>query len=168
MLEWVTISYSRRSPNPGTKPASLVGRWIHYHCSTWEAQKTLNIRPRDCHTKWSKSDKARPFLSGNSRTSRESQKNCIRADNPSPTERGTLELAPRREVDTGTLDGNWEWGNWEWGSTEWEGPGLKTQGTWESNWGESHKGWRLSKVPTGTSSSQGETRLETIISSAWA
>ena len=41
ILEWVAISYSRGSSQPGVKPASptspaLAGGFF-YHCATWEA-----------------------------------------------------------------------------------------------------------------------------------
>ena len=41
ILEWVAISYSRGSswPNDGIHISciSCIGRWILYHCTTWEA-----------------------------------------------------------------------------------------------------------------------------------
>ena len=42
ILEWVAIFYSRRSAQPRDQTLiswiSRIGRWILYHCSTWEAQ----------------------------------------------------------------------------------------------------------------------------------
>ena len=38
MLEWVAISYSRRSSQPRDRGhVSCIGRQILYHCPTWEA-----------------------------------------------------------------------------------------------------------------------------------
>ena len=38
MLEWVAISYSRRSSQPRDQGhVSCIGRQILYHCATWEA-----------------------------------------------------------------------------------------------------------------------------------
>ena len=41
ILEWVTISSSRRSSQPRNRTCGscmyCIGRWIIYHCSTWEA-----------------------------------------------------------------------------------------------------------------------------------
>ena len=36
ILESAAISYSRGSSQPSASPAS-AGRWIHYHCTAWEA-----------------------------------------------------------------------------------------------------------------------------------
>ena len=39
ILEWIAISYSRRSSRPGNwTQISSIGRRILYHCTTWEAQ----------------------------------------------------------------------------------------------------------------------------------
>ena len=44
-LEWVAISYSRGSSQPRDRICvsyvSCIGRWILYHCTTWEAPKPL-------------------------------------------------------------------------------------------------------------------------------
>ena len=38
ILKWVTISYSRGSSQPRDwNFVSCIGRWILYHCTTWEA-----------------------------------------------------------------------------------------------------------------------------------
>lgn len=64
----------------------------------------------------------------------------------------------------GTLDGKLGVGK-----HRMKGQGSKTRGDVREQLRESHRGdGSESKVPAGTSSSQGETRLETIISSAWA
>ena len=45
ILEWVAISYSRGSSQPGDRTCvsciSCIGRQILYHCATWEALKIL-------------------------------------------------------------------------------------------------------------------------------
>ena len=52
ILEWVAISSSRGSSQPGTEPASpaapgssCIGRWLHYHYHffTWEAPQSSAI-----------------------------------------------------------------------------------------------------------------------------
>ena len=41
ILEWVAISYSRGSSwARGWTCVSCIGRWTHYHCTTWEAQRS--------------------------------------------------------------------------------------------------------------------------------
>ena len=38
ILEWVAISFSRGSSRPRDQTSiSCIGRWIIYHCTTWEA-----------------------------------------------------------------------------------------------------------------------------------
>ena len=41
ILEWVASSYSRESSQPRDQThvscISCIGRWILYHCTTWEA-----------------------------------------------------------------------------------------------------------------------------------
>ena len=38
ILEWVAISYSRKSSQPRNRTrVSCIGRWILYYCTTWEA-----------------------------------------------------------------------------------------------------------------------------------
>ena len=40
ILKWVAISYSRGSSwARGWTCVSCIGRWTHYHCTTWEAQR---------------------------------------------------------------------------------------------------------------------------------
>ena len=43
ILEWVAISYSRGSyqarDQTHTSCVSCIGRWILYHCTSWEARK---------------------------------------------------------------------------------------------------------------------------------
>ena len=40
ILEWVVISFSRESSRPRDWTwVSCIGRWILYHCTTWEAQR---------------------------------------------------------------------------------------------------------------------------------
>ena len=45
LLEWVSISFSRGSSQPRNQTRisfiSFIGRWILYHCTTWEAQKEV-------------------------------------------------------------------------------------------------------------------------------
>ena len=45
ILEWVAISYSRGSSKPRDGPwvscISFTGRWVLYHCVTWEAMDTF-------------------------------------------------------------------------------------------------------------------------------
>ena len=45
MLEWVAISFSRGSSQPRDLTLifciSCIGRWILYHCTTWEAPTLL-------------------------------------------------------------------------------------------------------------------------------
>ena len=47
ILEWVSISFSRGSswPRDGTCVSwgSCTGRWILYHCATWEAQRQISL-----------------------------------------------------------------------------------------------------------------------------
>ena len=63
ILDWVAISYSRWSSNPGMAPCksldlSCVGRQILYHYATWEAQCNTVVTqscltlcdPMDCST----------------------------------------------------------------------------------------------------------------------
>ena len=44
ILEWVAISYSRQSSQPRDQTRvswiSCIGRWILYHCATWETLKS--------------------------------------------------------------------------------------------------------------------------------
>ena len=46
ILEWVVISFSRGSSWPRDQTlvswVSCIGRWILYHCTTWEVQLCLN------------------------------------------------------------------------------------------------------------------------------
>ena len=47
ILEWVTISYSMGSFPPSSQTyVSCSGRWIHYHCATWEAPIVNNESKR--------------------------------------------------------------------------------------------------------------------------
>ena len=39
ILKWVAISYSRGSSWARGR-ISCIGRWTHYHCTTWEAQRS--------------------------------------------------------------------------------------------------------------------------------
>ena len=63
ILEWVAISYSRGSPQfrdwTHISYISCIGRWILYHCSTWEAPRDTGdiekalIEPADGFSSWS-------------------------------------------------------------------------------------------------------------------
>ena len=45
--EWIAISFSRGSSSPRDQTlssyVSCTGNWILYHCTTWEAQKIINV-----------------------------------------------------------------------------------------------------------------------------
>ena len=44
LLEWVAITFSRRSSQiQGLNCVYFIGRWILYHCVTWEAKYTFII-----------------------------------------------------------------------------------------------------------------------------
>ena len=47
ILEWVAISYSRGSSKPRDQTSvscvSCIGRWILYHCATWEVLRSLRV-----------------------------------------------------------------------------------------------------------------------------
>ena len=42
ILGWVAISFSRGSSPQDQTLVSNIGRWIHYHCATWEACDLLS------------------------------------------------------------------------------------------------------------------------------
>ena len=50
ILEWVAIFYSRGSSWPRNQTwvsfVSCIGRWILYHCATWEAQLHSRFYPK--------------------------------------------------------------------------------------------------------------------------
>ena len=44
-MEWVAISYSRRSSRPRNRTCiSCIGRWILYHWATWETHRDVQTR----------------------------------------------------------------------------------------------------------------------------
>ena len=43
ILEWVAVSCSGDLPNPRIEPVSCIGRWVLYHCATWEAQHSHSL-----------------------------------------------------------------------------------------------------------------------------
>ena len=46
-MEWVAISYSRRSSRPRDRTCiSCIGRWILYHWATWKTHR--DVRTRAC------------------------------------------------------------------------------------------------------------------------
>ena len=46
-MEWVAISYSRRSSRPRDRTCiSCIGRWILYHWATWKTHR--DVRTREC------------------------------------------------------------------------------------------------------------------------
>ena len=51
IAEWVGISYSRGSSQPRAwtcvSCASYIGRWILYHCATWEAKQNITEEKSD-------------------------------------------------------------------------------------------------------------------------
>ena len=47
ILEWVAISFSRRSSRPRDQThISCIGRWIHYHWATWEVPAEKSCRQK--------------------------------------------------------------------------------------------------------------------------
>ena len=42
ILAWIAISFSRRSSQPRDRAhVSYIGRWVLYHCATWEALRRI-------------------------------------------------------------------------------------------------------------------------------